>query len=167
MSAFFWLPVTAAVAYLVGAIPFGYVVARWRGVDILRAGSGNIGATNVGRVLGRRYGVLVFILDFAKGALPTAAALCLREWANPTARAELPLAGLPVFAGLAAFVGHVFPVYLRFRGGKGIATGAGVVALLLPLPALGAVGTWLVVLAASRFVSVASLAAAVALCALR
>ncbi len=158
---------TVLGAYLVGGIPFGYLVARWRGVDILRTGSGNIGATNVGRVLGRRYGVLVFILDFAKGALPTAAALALSREADPAARAELPLAGLPVFAGLAAFLGHVFPVYLRFRGGKGIATGAGVVALLLPLPAAGAIGTWLVVLAATRYVSVASLAAAVALCALR
>src|SRR5438128_7667113 len=67
-------------AYLVGGIPFGYVVARWRGVDIFTQGSGNIGATNVGRVLGRRYGILVFVLDFAKGALPTAGALLL-GWA--------------------------------------------------------------------------------------
>jgi acyl phosphate:glycerol-3-phosphate acyltransferase len=158
---------TVLGAYFLGGVPFGYLVARWRGVDIFRAGSGNIGATNVGRVLGRRYGILVFALDFAKGALPVAAALWLKRLAEPSARAELPLAGLEVFAGLAAFLGHVFPVYLGFRGGKGIATGAGVVAVLLPLPALGAVGTWLAVLAASRYVSLASLAAAVALCGLR
>src|SRR5437763_4397904 len=96
---------TVLGAYLVGGVPFGYLVARWRGVDIFRAGSGNIGATNVGRVLGRRYGILVFILDFAKGALPTAAALWLRDQADSEVRAELPLAGLPVFAGLAAFLG--------------------------------------------------------------
>ena len=154
-------------AYLVGGIPFGYLVARWRGVDIFHAGSGNIGATNVGRVLGRRFGILVFALDFAKGALPTAVAMWLKGLAEPSARAELPLAGLEVFAGLAAFLGHVFTPYLRFRGGKGIATGAGVVVVLLPLPALSAIGTWLVVLAATRYVSLASLAAAVALCGLR
>jgi acyl-phosphate glycerol 3-phosphate acyltransferase len=158
---------TALGAYLVGGVPFGYLVARWRGVDIFRAGSGNIGATNVGRVLGRRFGILVFALDFAKGAVPTAAALWLKQLADPAARTELPLSGLEVFAGLAAFLGHVFPVYLRFRGGKGIATGAGVVAVLLPLPAVGAVGTWLVVLAATRYVSLASLSAALALCVLR
>src|SRR5437763_16176468 len=97
---------TVLGAYLVGGVPFGYLIARWRGVDIFRAGSGNIGATNVGRVLGRRFGVLVFALDFAKGAVPTAAALWLKRLADPAARAELPLGGLEVFAGLAAFPGH-------------------------------------------------------------
>jgi acyl-phosphate glycerol 3-phosphate acyltransferase len=158
------LSLTCLGAYLIGAIPFGFLVARWRGVDIFHAGSGNIGATNVGRVLGRRFGILVFVLDFAKGALPVAAALALRRLGEPSPDSALALAALPVGAGLAAFLGHLFPVYLRFRGGKGIATGAGVVAVLLPLPALGAIGTWLVVLAATRYVSVASLAAAVALC---
>src|SRR3954453_13192420 len=111
------LLLTVICAYLVGAVPFGYLLARWRGVDIFRAGSGNIGATNVGRVLGRRFGILVFVLDFAKGALPVAAALWLKQFAALPAHAELPLAGLEVFAGLAAFLGHVFPVYLGFRGG--------------------------------------------------
>src|SRR5438876_3341501 len=114
-------------AYLIGAIPFGYLVARWRGVNIFKAGSGNIGATNVGRVLGRRFGILVFLLDFAKGAVPTAIALGLGRIvsdSNPWL-----VTGLPVLAGLSAFVGHVFPVYLRFQGGKGVATGAGVVAV--------------------------------------
>src|SRR3954454_20004280 len=107
-------------AYLIGALPFGYLIARARGVDIFKAGSGNIGATNVGRVLGRRYGILVFVLDFAKGALPVGAAFGLKRLADASARAELPLAGLEVFAGLAAFLGHVFPIYLGLRGGKGI-----------------------------------------------
>ncbi len=158
--------VTILAAYLVGAVPFGYMVARWRGVDIFQAGSGNIGATNVGRVLGKRFGVLVFLLDFAKGALPTAAALGVKRLAEPAAQTELPLAALEVFAGLAAFLGHVFPIYLRFRGGKGIATGAGVVVVLVPLPALGAMFTWLVFVAAFRYVSLASVAAALALAAL-
>src|SRR5215472_13647210 len=113
---------TLLAAYFIGAIPFGYLVARVRGVDILRQGSGNIGATNVGRVLGRRMGILVFCLDFAKGALPVVAALRF------AAAVGEPPQILGVAAGMAAFLGHLFPVYLRFRGGKGVATGAGAVA---------------------------------------
>src|ERR1700730_16452295 len=86
------------LGYLVGAIPFGYLVARWRGVDIFKQGSGNIGATNVGRVLGRRFGILVFLLDFAKGALPVAAA----TWVGTQVNADLPRDALRVGAGLAA-----------------------------------------------------------------
>ena len=148
-------------AYLVGAIPFGYLVARWHGIDILRQGSGNIGATNVGRVLGRKFGILVFLLDFAKGALPVTAARLLSsppDWPPDT---------LPVAAGVAAFLGHLFPVYLRFRGGKGVATGAGVALMLLPLPMLAALGLWLVLVLAFRYVSLASVSAAVLLCGLR
>jgi acyl phosphate:glycerol-3-phosphate acyltransferase len=158
---------TFLFAYLVGGVPFGYLVARWRGVDILRQGSGNIGATNVGRILGRRFGILVFCLDFAKGALPVLAALWLAphvELGLSAARAQQVLG---VVAGLAAFLGHLFPVYLRFRGGKGVATGAGVVAVLMPLPTLGALVTWIVVVCALQYVSLASLTAAVALCGLR
>src|SRR5436305_3188329 len=96
------LALGALLAYLTGAIPFGYLIARARGVDLLHAGSGNIGATNVGRVLGKRFGILVFLLDFAKGALPTfAARVVVRSFDGP------PWAGgLPVAAGLAAFLGH-------------------------------------------------------------
>jgi acyl-phosphate glycerol 3-phosphate acyltransferase len=167
MAALGAMLVTFLLAYLVGGIPFGYLVARWRGVDILHQGSGNIGATNVGRVLGRRFGILVFCLDFAKGAVPV---LIAQHVANslapelPPVRAEQLLG---VVAGLAAFLGHLFPVYLRFRGGKGVATGAGVVTVLLPVPTLGAVVTWVAVVFATHFVSVASLAAATALCGLR
>jgi acyl-phosphate glycerol 3-phosphate acyltransferase len=152
------LLVSVLLAYLIGGVPFGYLVARWRGVDILKHGSGNIGATNVGRVLGRRLGILVFCLDFAKGALPVLAALRLGESVGQ------PPQVLGVGAGLAAFLGHLFPIYLRFRGGKGVATGAGVVAVLMPIPALAALVTWLAVVCASRYVSVASLTAALALC---
>jgi acyl phosphate:glycerol-3-phosphate acyltransferase len=154
---------TALVAYLVGAIPFGYLIARSRGVDLFAHGSGNIGATNVGRVLGRRFGILAFVLDFLKGALPTFAATLL----DRTLRPNLPAGTLPVVAGLAAFLGHLFPVYLRFRGGKGVATGAGVVAVLVPLPTAGALLTWLLVVSSTRYVSLASLCAAAMLCALR
>src|SRR5262245_56793741 len=113
------LGLTAVASYLIGAVPFGYLVARWRGVDILREGSGNIGATNVGRVLGRRFGLLVFLLDFLKGAGPTLAGVLLTRATRP----DLPPDTLPVTAGVAAFLGHLFPVFLRFRGGKGVATG--------------------------------------------
>ena len=156
------LALTALASYLVGGVPFGVLVARWRGVDILRVGSGNIGATNVGRVLGRKYGVLVFLLDFAKGALPVLAATLLTSYAE-----GLPPDALRVAAGVSAFLGHLFPVYLRFRGGKGVATGVGVVAVLLPAEAGLVLLAWAVALAAGGFVSLASLAAAALLCALR
>jgi acyl-phosphate glycerol 3-phosphate acyltransferase len=155
------LLVTVVAAYLVGAVPFGYLVARWRGVDIMRQGSGNIGATNVARVLGKRFGLLVFLLDFLKGALPVVGAGLLAT------TGELPPDTLPVAAAVAAFLGHLFPVYLRFRGGKGVATGAGAVMVLAPLPAAVALLTWVVTLAATRYVSAASLLACVLLCAAR
>jgi acyl-phosphate glycerol 3-phosphate acyltransferase len=144
-------------SYLLGAVPFGYLIARAKGVDIFHAGSGNIGATNVGRVLGRRFGILVFVLDFLKGAVPVAAMQWFRGGTDTAA----------VAAGLAAFLGHLFPVYLRFRGGKGVATGFGVVAMLLPGPTLGAALVWVTVLATSRYVSLASLLAALALAVIR
>lgn len=152
LTAFFLLP----AAYLIGAIPFGYLVGRMRGVDLFLAGSGNIGATNAGRVLGAEFGILVFILDFLKGAIPVAAAAPLarllgHELDNP----EL----LRVLCAATAFLGHLFPIYLRFQGGKGVATGAGTIAVLVPAPAALAILTWVVVLLASRVVSLASLAA--------
>ena len=140
--------------YLIGAIPFGYLVAHCKGVDILRQGSGNIGATNVGRVLGRKFGILVFLLDFAKGALPTLAGRLAPQpegW---------PADALAALMGVAAFLGHMFPVYLKFHGGKGVATGAGVVAVLLPIPLLGALLVWLAVVLATRYVSLASVLSA-------
>jgi acyl-phosphate glycerol 3-phosphate acyltransferase len=155
--------VVMLAGYLLGAIPFGYLVARARGIDILKQGSGNIGATNVGRILGRRFGLLVFLLDFAKGAVPVLLARCA-----PAAWSEgLPADTLPVLAGIATFLGHLFPVYLRFHGGKGVATATGVVAVLAPLPTLAALAVWLATFAGTRMVSLASLAAAVALCGLR
>src|SRR3954471_13892696 len=104
------------IAYLVGAIPFGWLVARSRGVDIFHAGSGNIGATNVGRTLGRKYGLLVFALDFAKGALPVLVAGHLPAEAHESL---VQPDALRVGCGVMAFLGHMFPIYLGFRGGKG------------------------------------------------
>src|SRR5260370_29415284 len=157
------ITLTFLAAYFIGAIPFGFLMARSRGVDILRQGSGNIGATNVGRILGPAFGILVFVLDFAKGAVPVA----VEAWIAGQVDSELPRDSLEVTAGLAAFLGHLFPVGLRFRGGKGVATGAGVVAVLLPVPAIAALLTWVAVLFLTRYVSLASLAAVSILCAVR
>lgn len=152
------------VSYLVGAIPFGWLIARSRGVDIFHAGSGNIGATNVGRVLGRKFGLLVFALDFAKGAGPVALAGRLPAEAHDAL--GLPDA-LRVGAGLCAFLGHLFPVFLGFRGGKGAATGCGTVFVLVPGPTGLALLTWAAVVGACRTVSLGSIAAAGMLCAAR
>ncbi|MBO0700753.1 MAG: glycerol-3-phosphate acyltransferase, partial [Zavarzinella sp.] len=146
------------------AIPFGWLIARGHGVDIFRAGSGNIGATNVGRVLGRRFGLLVFALDFAKGAVPVALSGLLPV---ETHEALGPPGAIPVGVALCAFLGHLYPVYLGFRGGKGVATGAGTVFVLVPGPAALAILTWAAVVAATRTVSLGSITAAGMLCAAR
>lgn len=160
--------VTAALlllaSYLVGAIPFGYLVGRVKGVDLFKSGSGNIGATNVGRTLGRKFGILVFVLDFLKGALPVAVITPLANVFDPDAVTVLGSSdALPVGAALAAFLGHLYPAYLGFRGGKGVATGAGAVAVLVPGPTACAVVAWAVVALTTRYVSLASIVAAVVL----
>jgi acyl-phosphate glycerol 3-phosphate acyltransferase len=144
------------LAYFVGSIPFGYLVARSRGIDIRAAGSGNIGATNVARTLGAKTGAMVLAFDFAKGAVPVLIAQFVAEsnW-------------LPILAGLTAILGHMFPVWLRFSGGKGVATGTGVVAVLLPIPTLLGLLTWLATLSATRYVSLASILGGAALVAAR
>lgn len=153
------------LAYLIGAVPFGYLVGRAKGVDLFAAGSGNIGATNVGRVLGRKFGIAVFVLDFLKGAIPTLLAAPLAKMIHPDG--DVPF-GVPhltaVGAAAVTFLGHLFPVYLGFRGGKGVATGAGAVLAVAPVPTLSAVAIWIAVALASRTISLASLAAVGALC---
>ncbi len=153
---------TIAAAYFIGAIPFGYLAARAKGVNIFEHGSGNIGATNVGRVLGLRLGVLVFILDFLKGAVPVLITMEIKPFFD-----AFPWRGghVEVAAGLAAFLGHIFPVYLRFRGGKGVAAGFGAVLVLLPIPTLAALAVWTILLCASRLMSLASITAVGVLCA--
>ena len=151
----------AVGAYLLGSIPTGYLVARQRGVDIRSVGSGNIGATNVFRALGNVAGTFVLVVDGLKGF-----AAC--TWMVDLALSLLGLMPaepepLRIDAGVCAVLGHSFTCWLRFKGGKGIATSAGVYFALAPLSAGIAVGTWLVVFALSRYVSLASVAAAVAL----
>ena len=150
-----------AATYLVGAIPFGYLLGRFRGVDLFQAGSGNIGATNAGRVLGHKIGILVFVLDFLKGAVPVAVVVPLARLLDPDAPTALGSPDvLRVGAAALAFLGHVYPIYLGFRGGKGVATGAGTIVVLVPGPAALAIVGWILVLLTSRIVSLASLAAA-------
>ena len=153
---------TVVAAYLVGAIPFGFLLGLMKGVNLFRVGSGNIGATNLGRVAGRPWGVAAFVLDCLKGALPTAFALRGAALLHPDAGTAFGFpAVLTVAAGAAAFLGHLFPIYLGFQGGKGVATGTGVVAVMVPGPTAVAVLVWVTVLLASRHISAASVAAAV------
>jgi acyl-phosphate glycerol 3-phosphate acyltransferase len=157
MTAIPTLLLCALGSYFIGAIPFGYLVGRMRGINIFEHGSGNLGATNVGRILGKRFGILVFLFDFLKGALPVFAVL------HFVYVDDYPAELFAIVAGMAAFLGHLFPIYLGFRGGKGVSTGAGVVAVLMPGPAMGAVITFVVVLFLTRFMSVASTIAALML----
>jgi acyl phosphate:glycerol-3-phosphate acyltransferase len=161
MSPLFVAVLLLVAAYLIGAIPFGYLVGRLRGVNLFASGSGNIGATNAARVLGARFGIFVFVLDFLKGAVPCAAIVPLSRELVPGD--EVSPGVLRVGAAALAFLGHLFPVYLGFRGGKGVATGAGTMFVLVPGPATLAFLFWVAILFASRTVSLASLAAAAVL----
>jgi len=144
------------IGYVLGSIPFAYIAGRLAGIDLRQHGSGNLGATNVFRTLGAKVGIAVFVLDTLKGALPVLAVL--RFGVGP--RLELWAIG----AGIAAILGHAKPIFLLWRGGgKGVATAGGVFLALAPVPTLAALGTWLVVVLISGYVSLGSLAAAVVL----
>ena len=147
------------LAYLLGAIPFGLLVARWFGIhDIRQHGSGNIGATNVWRVAGPRAAIWVYALDIGKGVLAVLVARAIsQEW--------LARDTFLVLTALAAVLGHVLPVYMRFRGGKGVNTGLGVIATLLPLEALICLGVFVIVVALSRYISLGSIVATITLAA--
>jgi acyl phosphate:glycerol-3-phosphate acyltransferase len=163
----------AVLAYLLGSIPFGLLVGLSRGIDPRKAGSGNIGATNVGRLLGGRFFAIVFTLDLLKSLLPMLAAGVVVHASARIADAAGRLKGyeaktfvLWLLVGLAAILGHMFPVFLKFKGGKGVATSAGVILGLYPFytyPALIAIGIWLAVFLGWRYVSLASIAGAAAI----
>jgi glycerol-3-phosphate acyltransferase PlsY len=145
-------------AYMLGAIPFGYLICKARGVDIRSMGSGNIGATNVLRSVGKPWGVLTFICDFLKGL---ASALLIPLAAGLTDDGQMTW--LKVICALLAVAGHNWPVYLRFKGGKGIATSAGGIIGIAPSAVgIGAV-LWILLFLSTRYVSAASIAAAVAI----
>lgn len=145
-------------AYLVAAIPMGVLVGLARGVDIRQLGSGNIGATNAVRVLGKKWGVVVFVLDLLKAYLPV-------RWAMAsTALGDLPEPEVGLaFVGLAATLGHIFPIYLRFRGGKGVACALGVFAALMPICGLFAALIYVQTLVLTRVSAIGSLTAVNAL----
>ena len=138
--------------YLIGSVPFAYLLARRRGIDLRRVGSGNVGASNVLRTSGVRRAIVAMCLDIIKGAV--AVFLASRVAPGPSA---------PVVAGVASVLGHVYPIWLRFRGGKGVATAAGVFAVLEPFALLVACGVFVMGVWITRYISVGSLAATVAL----
>ena len=137
------------VAYVVGATPFGYLAGKLRGIDIRQHGSGNIGATNVLRVLGKPVGIAVLILDMLKGLLPVLLAQAISD-----------SSAIHIATSIAAILGHNYTFWLGFKGGKGIATTAGAILPILPWALLAAVTGWIVVLLITRYVSLASIAAA-------
>ena len=154
--------ITALIGYLLGSIPTGFVLASARGLDIRTVGSGNIGATNVFRSLGVPAGIFVLLFDAFKGWL--AVILAMKVFANvfqvnsAQARDWLAITG-----GLAAILGHIFTCWLHFKGGKGIATSAGVLVALVPLALMIILGIWILVFAISRYVSLGSICAAASL----
>ena len=145
-----WWPVP--LAYVIGATPFGFLAGKIKGIDIRDHGSGNIGATNVMRTLGKPVGITVLVLDILKGMLPVIIALCVSDSSL-----------VAIAASIAAIMGHNYTFWLGFKGGKGIATTAGAVVPIMPFAILFAVATWLVTLKISRYGSVASIAAALAI----
>lgn len=147
------------VSYLLGSIPFGLLISRTQGVDIRSKGSGNIGATNVFRMVGKKWGLLCFLFDFLKG--------WVSAWVLPLLLIpNLPQDSVfPLLAGALAILGHNFPVWLKFKGGKGIATSAGVIVAVAPWCILTAAVIWGLSMLLSRIVSLSSILAAVAVAA--
>ena len=142
--------VAVVLAYLLGSIPFAYLAGRARGVDLRIVGSGNLGAANVFRTLGRDMGIAVMAADILKGALAVVIARLITD--DPW----------PAVAAAAAMAGHVFPVWLRFKGGKGVAVAGGAVIALMPLAAVICFAIWIAIVATTRYTSLASIAACLA-----
>lgn len=167
------------LAFLLGSIPFGLMIARTKGIDIREHGSGNIGATNVLRVMGKKYGIPCLILDALKGFIPVALATSLIQIAGRHAQVQLPVPSdwtmiLPaaeamkgqsihILTAFLAVMGHNYSPWVRFRGGKGIATSAGVLLALMPFAVLILIVIWLLLFFITRYVSLASIGAAAVL----
>lgn len=150
----------AVAGYIIGSIPFGFIIGKIKGIDIRTVGSGNIGATNVTRAVGPLAGKICFALDFCKGLLPVLALKLLVAKGIIAA----PAWGLgELFMIFSVVLGHMFTCFLNFKGGKGIATAVGGVAAIAPLPAVAAFLTWLVIFKVSGYVSLGSILAAAAL----
>ena len=146
------MPLIVLLGYFIGSIPFALVLARYRGLDLRKIGSGNLGAANVLRASGATAGVVVAVLDIGKGALSV---LLVDQLSDGPA--------LPAMAGLAAIVGHIYPIWLRFRGGKGVATACGVFAVLTPLAAAPAFAIFIATVWITRYISLGSVIASVVL----
>jgi len=147
-------------AYLLGSVPFGLLIAGVYGKDLRSIGSGNIGATNLARALGRKWGYFCFLLDVLKGAIPMLAVRVLTEVSEPTPG----LVSLWLVVGCAAILGHIFPIYIKFKGGKGVATSFGVALGLWPyftICAVIAIAVWAVFVLIWRYISLASMAASI------
>ncbi|MFA5795398.1 MAG: glycerol-3-phosphate 1-O-acyltransferase PlsY [Candidatus Brocadiia bacterium] len=158
------------IGYLIGSIPFGYILVKLKkGIDIRTVGSGNIGATNVGRVLGWPWGVLCFLLDSIKGCLPTAYVFTNSYGIYGEFDGSgfydcfLPNISFGTVIGLSLIIGHLFPLYLRFKGGKGVATALGVFLVITPYPTFIALCTWILFVLVFRYISVASIVSVVSL----
>lgn len=145
------------VSYCLGAIPFGLLVGKLKGVDIRKVGSGNIGATNAYRALGWGGGIAVFILDVGKGMVPP----LLAKWLLPGTMPPGEVINHAVFTGATAVIGHSFSPFLGFKGGKGVATGLGVLLGVAPVVGIAGVTASFTVIAITRYVSIASLVACV------
>lgn len=139
-------------AYLVGSLPFGFIVGKMRGVDVRTVGSKNIGATNVYRTVGKGWGLLVFFLDFLKGMVPTL-----------LARQLLGMGDLAVFVGISCVIGHTLTVFMKFKGGKGVATAFGMLMVLSAIPTLSAFGVFVLTVWISHYISLGSCLAALSL----
>ena len=143
------------ISYLIGGIPFGYLIAVAKGIDIRTQGSGNIGATNVGRVLGKKYGLIIFFLDMLKGF---AVVFLVPPLISSAVKFSMTTDNLLVIlCGFCAVLGHAFPVYLRFSGGKAVATSFGVFIWLAPVSIAIAFGVWLLTVIVTRYVSLGSM----------
>lgn len=167
------------VAFLIGSIPFGVLIARTKGIDIRSHGSGNIGATNVFRIVGKRFGILCFILDALKGFIPTLLGVSLIRYVGQDelmiirplvsyaylfpSSSQAIAQSLQVVVGLCSILGHNYSPWVGFRGGKGIATSAGVLIALMPAAVMILVLVWIVVFALTRYVSIASVITAASL----
>jgi glycerol-3-phosphate acyltransferase PlsY len=151
----------ALIAYSVGSIPTGFLMARAKGIDIRSVGSGNIGATNVFRILGKGPGIAVLLIDALKGFLPARFLPTLFLQGVPMSDPKYQQ--LTLIAGFFAIIGHNYTCWLRFKGGKGIATSAGVLIAWVPMALLITLASWIIIFAVSRYVSLASILAAVIL----
>lgn len=140
-------------AYFAGAVPFGFLIGKMRGIDVRTVGSKNIGATNVFRTVGKKWGLMAFLCDFLKGFVPTVAAMKCSGCGGD----------LPVMVGLACVIGHTLTVFMKFKGGKGVATAFGMMVALIPCLALGALALFAVTVWLSHYISLGSCIAAAAL----